>query len=73
MKLNEDYTKLTKDVIAEIDFPPQGQVGRLMVNFGYSRGCWLSFTLLFEAALRLAAIWEATQVTADNYATDGRV
>lgn len=32
MKLNEDYTKLTKDVIAEIDCPPQGPVGRLMVN-----------------------------------------
>lgn len=32
MKLNEDYTKLIKDVIVEIDCPPQGTVGRLMVN-----------------------------------------
>lgn len=32
MKLNEDYTKLTKDVIAEIDCPPQGPLGKLMVT-----------------------------------------
>ncbi|KAH0834674.1 hypothetical protein J3R83DRAFT_10189 [Lanmaoa asiatica] len=32
MKLNEDYTKLVKDVIAEIDCPP-GHDGRLMVRY----------------------------------------
>ena len=32
MKLNEDYTKLVKDVIAEIDCPA-GHDGKLMVNF----------------------------------------
>lgn len=31
MKLNADYTKLDKDVIAEIDCPP-GNDGRLMVG-----------------------------------------
>ncbi|KAG8216316.1 hypothetical protein J3R82DRAFT_6383 [Butyriboletus roseoflavus] len=33
MKLNEDYTKLTKDMIVEIDCPPQGPVGRLMLHY----------------------------------------
>ncbi|KAG6370894.1 hypothetical protein JVT61DRAFT_10917 [Boletus reticuloceps] len=32
MKLNDDYTKLEKDVIAEIDCPP-GNDGRLMVRY----------------------------------------
>ena len=31
MRLNEDYTKLDKDVIVEIDCPP-GNDGRLMVR-----------------------------------------
>lgn len=41
MKLNEDYTKLAKDVVVEIDCPP-GHDGRLMVNPGCVRK--LSFT-----------------------------
>ena len=71
MKLNEDYTKLDKDVIAEIDCPP-GNDGRLMVGSITRRG-WRTFTIPFQGALRLVALWGAAQVATDNYATDGRV
>jgi hypothetical protein len=71
MKLNQDYTKLDRDVVAEIDCP-SGNDGRLMVGSIARRG-WLTFTIPFQGALRLAAIWEASQVTAYKYATNGRV
>lgn len=44
MKLNEDYTKLAKDVVAEVDCPP-GHDGRLMVNQSRIQGLSLTHAM----------------------------
>jgi len=65
MKLNEDYTKLDKDVIAEIDCPP-GNDGRLMVRYDL----WLSGKQprLLLITTRLMAAYD----TSDGALTSGR-